>query len=147
MGDFFGLRTGVISRGFAILPRTMKPVDTSGHLPNRRVALWSYSSINDTRLILTDDLILFQAAVSLPPLKIGYANSVGWIAYQRNSMLLIKRFSPLLDSQFSDLGCNAEIYCGDRVIELETLSPFTHLIPGNLFVTLKVGRLFLILTL
>jgi hypothetical protein len=117
--------------GFAILPQTIKPSDTSGLLPNRSFALWPYSSINDPRLNLADDLIVLHATASLPPLKIGYANSAGWIAYYRNSMLLIKRFSPMLDRQFPDLGCNAEIYCGDQFVELETLSPFTAINPGR----------------
>ncbi len=117
--------------GTAIFPQTVLPVDTTGLLPNRNLALWSYTSLNDSRLSLADDLIAIKATSALPPLKIGYTNRAGWIAYYRNSILFIKQFFPHPDLPHPDFGCNVETYCGDQFIELETLSPITTLDPGQ----------------
>ena len=38
--------------GIAILPQTTHKLDAQGLLPNRNLSLWSYTSINDPRLIL-----------------------------------------------------------------------------------------------
>jgi hypothetical protein len=117
--------------GMAIFPQMGLPVDTAGLLPNRNLALWSYTSLNDSRLSLADDLIAIRATSALPPLKIGYTNRAGWIAYCRNSILFIKHFFPLPDLPHPDFSCNVETYCGDQFIELETLSPITTVDPGQ----------------
>ncbi len=39
-----------------------------------------YARINDPRLSLGDEFILFEAD-ALPPFKIGYFNPHGWLAY------------------------------------------------------------------
>ncbi len=60
--------------GTVILPQLVGNADQQGLLNNRIMALWPYTHINDTRLILRDDLILFHAKPDLPMLKIGYFN-------------------------------------------------------------------------
>ena len=32
---------------------------------------------------------------------------------------------------YPDNNCNAEMYCGDQFVELESLAPFTKLNPGD----------------
>jgi len=117
--------------GVAIFPQNTSTLDTAGLLPNRNLSLWSYASVNDPRLSMADDFITIKALPSLPPLKIGYANGAGWIAYIRNSLLFIKRFPPLSNQSYPDLGCNVESYIGDSFIELESLSPLTLVDPGQ----------------
>jgi len=117
--------------GTALFPQNISSVDPEGLLPNRNLALWSYTSLADPRLSLADDLITIKAQGVLPPLKIGYANNAGWIAYFRDSILFIKSFFPQTNLPHPDFGCNVETYCGDQFIELETLSPLTPLDPGQ----------------
>lgn len=115
--------------GRAILPQPIGPSD--GLQPNRHLTLWPYTRIQDRRLKLNDDWITLQAASSLPPCKIGYLNTHGWIAYQRDGVLFVKRFEVHASQPHPDRNCNVEVYCNDVLIELETLSPSVCLLAGK----------------
>jgi hypothetical protein len=95
------------------------------------LVFWSYTRVNDARLELNDDAIRVRARADLPPCKIGYFNRRGWIAYWRNNILFVKRFTPQIDQAHPDYNCNAEMYCNDEFIELETLAPLTRIAPGQ----------------
>lgn len=115
--------------GTAILPMPVGNVDTAGLLPNRQISLWPYTRINDPRLSLRDDYVIFKAD-ALPPFKMGYFNPHGWLAYWLDGVLFRKTFEVHTASLHPDNNCNAEIYCGDKFIELESLAPLTILNPG-----------------
>ena len=117
--------------GLAILPQHTLPLDESGLLPNRQIVLWPYARWQDPRLRLDDDYVLMRAEPLLPPCKIGYLNRNGWIAYWRSSVLFVKRFDPRFDEPHPDFGCNAEFYCNDTFIEMETIAPLVKLEPGQ----------------
>jgi hypothetical protein len=116
--------------GTAILPQPSGNADPDGLLPNRMLELWPYTLIHDPRLVLRDDFILLRASPSLPPVKLGYASTAGWLAYWRDGLLFRKSFDLHPGAAYPDGGCNAETYCGDRFIELETLGPLVTLAPG-----------------
>ena len=63
-------------------------------LPNRRFALWPYARWQDPRLDLRDDFIVFHARPALPPFKVGYLNTHGWLGYWRAGVFFRKRFDP-----------------------------------------------------
>jgi len=115
--------------GIAVLPQP-SAVDADNLLPNRRFALWPYASWQDARLDLRDDFILFHARPALPPFKIGYRNTHGWLGYWREGIFFCKRFDVPTDRAYPDFGCNAELYCNDMFVELETLGPLQLLQPG-----------------
>jgi hypothetical protein len=117
--------------GVAIMPQTVGPLDPSGLLPNRQLVLWPYTSWADPRLHLADDVLLIRAEPALPPCKVGYLNRSGWIGYRRAGVLFVKRFAPRVDLPHPDFGCNAEFYCGDRFIEMESIGPLSRLEPGQ----------------
>ncbi len=117
--------------GTAILPQPQGNSDPAGLLPNRLLELWPYTRIHDPRLVLRDDFILLRAAPSLPPVKLGFASAAGWLAYWREGILFRKSFDLHPGAAYPDGGCNAETYCGDRFIELETLGPLVTLPPGQ----------------
>ena len=119
--------------GTAILPQSIGIVDACGMLPNRNLALWPYTQINDTRLLFDDDFILINAGASLAHAKIGYYNPFGWLAYWLEGVLFRKTFDVNLNATYTDSGCNAEIYVDNNVIELETLGPLGRLEPGKSF--------------
>ncbi len=118
--------------GVGIFPQPAGNTDEAGLLPNRQITFWPYASVNDQRLSLNDDVILVRALPGLPPLKFGYFNRHGWTGYWLDGVLFVKRFeihnSPDI---FPDGGCNVESYCNDAFLELETLGPLTHLVPGG----------------
>lgn len=117
--------------GVAILPQLTRPLDRDGLLPNRQLVLWPYTRWKDARLSFDDDAILMRADPQLPPCKIGYFSHQGWVGYLRNGVLFRKTFEPRPAAPHPDFGCNAEFYCCDQFIEMETLAPLTRLEPGQ----------------
>ena len=116
--------------GTAILPMPVGNADAAGLLHNRQVSLWPYTRINDSRVTWDDQFVLFKADAMLPPFKIGYFNSTGWLAYWVDGVLFRKTFDVLSGLPHPDNNCNAEMYCGDQFVELESVAPLTKLLPG-----------------
>lgn len=102
---------------------------TDQRLPDRHVVVWPYTRWRDTRLHIDDDFIVVDAQASSAALKIGCL-SAGWIGYLRGDFGLIKRFDPQPDRPHPDRNCNAEVYCNQRFIELESLGASASLAPG-----------------
>lgn len=117
--------------GTVILPMPSGNADPGGLLHNRQLAIWPYTRINDPRLKLDDGFILFKADALLPPFKIGYFNSHGWMAYWLEDVVFRKTFDVHFGSPHPDNNCNAEMYCNDMFVELETLAPLGFLNPGD----------------
>jgi len=117
--------------GTAIVPQATGNVDEAGLLPNRNLVLWPYTQVNDPRIALRDDFILVRADVKVPALKLGCLSPQGWIGYWVEGNFFVKRFNqPQPAIAYPDHGCNVEIYCNDKFIELETLGPLINLEPG-----------------
>jgi hypothetical protein len=117
--------------GVAILPFQSETVDMNALLPNRHISLWPYSKINDPRLCFDDNFIFVSAKPDLPLFKVGTFNPRGWIAYWSQGVLFRKTFSVQTDETHPDNGCNAEIYCDEHFIELESLAPLVKLAAGS----------------
>jgi hypothetical protein len=117
--------------GTVILPLPIENIDPFGLQPNRQISLWPYTRINDPRIKLHDRFILVKADSMLPPLKIGSFNPHGWLAYWVDGILFRKSFEVISGSPYPDNNCNAEIYCGDQFVELESLAPLRVLKPGE----------------
>lgn len=119
--------------GVALLPQPVGNVDPAGLLANRQLSIWPYSKVDDRRLILRDDFILIKADPKVTsdssPIKVGYFNPQGWMAYWLDGILLVKRFAPVAGAPHPDGGCNTESYCNHKFLELETLSPLVALPP------------------
>lgn len=114
--------------GKAIIPQP-EPLDS--FLPNRLFSFWPYTRLNDDRLHLGDDYVVVDAKPALPPMKIGSYIDKGWVAYWLEGTLVVKQFSSGVGQSFPDGGCNVEVYCNDRFIELESLGPLIQLDPGE----------------
>jgi hypothetical protein len=117
--------------GTAILPLQAEDVDSEGLLPDRGISLWPYSKIHDPRLQIEDEAILVSTAPKLPLFKIGTFNPRGWLAYWNDDILFRKKFTIEMNSIYPDRGCNAEIYCDEHFIELESLAPLMILAAGS----------------
>lgn len=116
--------------GTAILPMPVGNADPAGLLHNRQFSLWPYARINDPRVNWGDDFILFKADAILPPFKIGYFNPHGWLAYWLDGVLFRKSFDVQIGLPHPDNNCNAEMYCNNLFVELESIAPFVKLSPG-----------------
>jgi hypothetical protein len=115
--------------GTAILPMPVGFADRAGLLHNRQFSFWPYTRLNDPRLKLDDSVILFKADPLLPPFKLGYFNPHGWLAYWLDGVLFRKTFDVHAGLPHPDNNCNAEMYCNDQFVELESLGPLTTLPP------------------
>jgi len=98
--------------------------------PNRTLVLWPYTSWDDPRIRIRDGLVTVDA-VGGDELKLGSFDEAGWVAYARDGIALVCRFTPALGEAHPDLGCNVETYCGPRYLELEVLGPLRVLEPGD----------------
>jgi len=116
--------------GTVIFPQPVGNADKNGLLNNRILVLWPYTHIDDPRLILRDDFILIHAIPNQTPFKIGYSNPHGWIAYWLDGILFRKKYDVSFGATYPDNGCNAESYCNDRFVELESLGPLVKLEAG-----------------
>ena len=110
------------------------PLPPAGEEPSRRpnqlVVLWPYTSGSDERLQIGDHRLTVSARPDRP-MKVGCLSSTGTAGYLRDGLLVVLRFDPARGSVHADLGCNLEIYCDDRTIELESLGPLVALAPGE----------------
>lgn len=128
--------------GTVILPMPVGSVDPVGLLANRQFSFWPYSLINDPRLKLDDRFVLFKADALLPPFKMGYFNPHGWIAYWLDGVLFRKTFDVHVGLTHPDNNCNAEIYCNDQFVELESLAPLIKMNPGDSVIHVETWELF-----
>ena len=111
--------------GTAILPQTQ--TDT-GLLPNRSLALWSYTDMSNSNVKWGRNFIQIHADMK-SPFKIGFPNPRGWLAYWLNGTLFVKHADYDPQAEYYDFGCSSECYCNDQFIELETLAPISKIAP------------------
>lgn len=128
--------------GIVVAPMPVGNRDPDGLLPNRQISLWPYTRIRDERLHWEDDFILIQARPDLPAFKIGYYNPHGWLAYWIGGVLFRKVFELHPDAPHPDGNCNAEIYCNDQFVELESLGPLVPIAPGRQVQAVETWELF-----
>ncbi|MHB1483599.1 MAG: hypothetical protein ACYCYI_02955 [Saccharofermentanales bacterium] len=102
-------------------------------LPNRTVALWSYSKMNDPRVHWLDKYIMLEQDVKAKtPFKVGLPVPDGWVAYANFGQLFVKRFDFIEDADYPDFGlCSFETYTNSEMTELESLSPLWLVEPGD----------------
>lgn len=115
--------------GIAIMPHQAPP--PQAYLPNRSIIFWPYTRYNDSRLKLDEPYILVDSKQGSSPFKIGLLNHEGWLGYLRNDQMFIKRFDPQVSRAHVDFNCNAEVYCNDQFLELETIGPLVKLNSGQ----------------
>jgi hypothetical protein len=117
--------------GTVVLPMPVGNTDPAGLLHNRQFSFWPYARINDPRLKLNDHFVFFKAQALLPPFKLGYFNKHGWLSYYLDGIVFRKLFDVQASLPHPDNNCNAEMYCNDQFVELESLGPVMMLPPGG----------------
>lgn len=128
--------------GVAVLPQVSEDVDPDGVLPNRRLTLWPYTDINSPYIDWGNHFIQVHARVKNGPLKIGFPNPAGWLAYVVDQTLFVKLAVYLPQATYPDFGSSSECYCQPEFIELETLGPLTRLGPGETVTHREIWRLY-----
>ena len=119
--------------GEAIVPNEpFAPYSSETLLPTRSVALWSYTDFTDPRWRFEKDFIGLRCDPEIPhQQKFGVLNRRGWVAYQTDDLLFVKRFLPAGAANYPDMNSNTEVYTAGGFIELESLSPLKPVEPGE----------------
>jgi hypothetical protein len=99
--------------------------------PVRPLVLWGYTNMVDPRFTWGQRYIQMSQDPTAPlPQKFGIWNSLGWAAYVNGDRVFVKRFACQAGAAYPDMGCNAEFYTNQRMLEAESLGPLTRLEPG-----------------
>ncbi len=113
--------------GKEIIPFTQR--DT-GLLPNRLMALWPYTKLDDSRIYFGEKYIVLQQNPGMVhPLKIGISNEKGWAVYFNHNHLFVKYYTHHMQARYPDFGVSYETYTNNLMLEMETLSPVGLLEP------------------
>ena len=96
--------------------------DKKGFLPNRTMALWSYSNLRDERFELTDSYAtLRHDRKAETAFKVGFNATDGYVVYAAGNQLLRKSFESYEDIHYPDYCCNFETYTNRHFLECELL--------------------------
>jgi hypothetical protein len=122
--------TVVAPGGREIIPEIVEGPEL---LPNRSVALWTYSRMNDPRVTWGARYhFLDEDSAATGPFKMGLPVEAGWAAYANHGQLFVKRFEYDDEAEYPDFGlCSYETYTNAGMLEMETLSPMWDLEPGD----------------
>lgn len=86
--------------------------------------------MNDCRVYWGDKFITLRQNPDVEePFKFGISNEAGWAAYFNEGQLFLKRYNHEADAPYPDYGVSYETYVTDFMMEMETLSPLTTLLP------------------
>jgi hypothetical protein len=127
--------------GIEIVPQI---VEGPTLLPNRTLALWTYSKMNDPRVTWGGRFILLaQDPAAKGPFKIGLPVDAGWAAYANYGQLFVKRFEYDDEAEYPDFGMSSyETYTSAEMLEMESLSPMWDLEPSDSAEHVEVWSLF-----
>lgn len=117
----------------------LSSVDT-GFLPNRNLVFWPYSDLTDDRFF-TDGKKVTLDWKDRPPFKLGARVDDGKLVIRTKGLVFTKRFGCVDGAEYPDMQCNAELYTNELMFEVESLSPYTELAPGESAVHTEVWTL------
>ncbi|MBR5371272.1 MAG: hypothetical protein IK130_03555 [Oscillospiraceae bacterium] len=121
--------TGLASGGIEFIPLSRKQ---TGFLPNRTMALWSYSQIADPRFTLKDECaVLRHDQQASAPFKAGFNVADGYVVYAAGNQVFRKSFEPYGDCSYPDFGCNFETYTNKLFLEIELLGALREYAAGE----------------
>jgi hypothetical protein len=133
--------------GVAILPQPTALSDPDGLTPNRQIALWPYTEINNPHITWGDRFIFIKATMTGGALKLGFPNPSGWLAYHYGQTLFVKKAAFRPDSEYLDQGSSSQCYCNPHFLELETLGPRTTIAPDESVTHREVWEVYANITL
>lgn len=111
--------TGLASGGTEFIPLCS---ENKGFLPNRTMALWSYSDIQDNRFCLTDSYAtLRHDPKAEKAFKVGFNVADGYVVYVAGDQVFKKTFAGYAETNYPDYCCNFETYTNRHFLECELL--------------------------
>ena len=117
--------------GRATVPLHRHEVPSPG-TPHRAFALWGTATLGDPRLTLEKDALTVRQDGSVEDyFKLGIYSDEGRVDFENLGQRLTVTFTPHPIGEYTDLGCNIELYANPRMQEVETLGVFRTLAPGD----------------
>ena len=121
--------TGLAAGGIEVIPLCK---DDNGFLPNRTMALWSYSDVKDERFELNNGYALVkQDSKKKNPFKAGFNVTGKQIVYIKDQQVLKVTFDDYKKIEYPDFCCNFETYTNDLFLECEILGELKTYQPGE----------------
>lgn len=117
--------------GMAIIPLPAKIPHTERLTHNQEWSIWGYTDFSDPRWTLGSRYVFFRQDTTRGPNKLGMAHREGWVGYQLDGFLFVKRFDRVEGADYPDAGMNFETFSNEDFLEVETLGPLTVLQPGE----------------
>ena len=119
--------------GYMPIPKASSQSETL--CASGQINLWDYTLLSDPAFAWRSEWVEFHQNRTLSKQKVGTFLRNPWLAYRLKESLVIKTFEfnkeDLSASDFPDLGSNIEVYFDTSMLELEGLSPWTELKPGE----------------
>ena len=112
--------------GTAIIPLVGDDTTPSA---NRYLVLWPYTSLEDSRVTLAEDVLELRASDG-PPIKFGVGPAPGRLGYFRDDFVFVKEIEPALDRAVPDFGAVGQVYLGQGFCELESVGGLVDLSDG-----------------
>lgn len=132
---------GPEKRGFSVWPITCVAPNGIQHIPLRyaesgpaplhKISTWYYTSLGDSRASYTRTGITLKHAVAESLYKIGIGHPVCPITYTNKGVTFEKSFEICPDMEYPDGNVSYETYMCDHMVEMESLSPFYTVEPGD----------------
>lgn len=119
--------------GTAIIP--LRGEDTAPQA-NRNLVLWPYTSTEDSRVMLRDDVLAIKANEG-PLNKFGVGPAPGRLGYYREGWLFIKEIEGATGRTVPDFGAAGQVFVGMGFCELESMGGLVRLGDGNQAVLLE----------
>lgn len=115
--------------GVEVVPMPNRP---TGLLHNRKLTLWDYARMNDTRVTWGDKyIILRQNPDAEGPFKFGIDSQHGWAAYFNHGDVFLKKFDIIEGADYPDEGMCFETYTNPIFLEMESLGALKRVKPGE----------------
>ena len=128
--------------GQAIIPLPPRMPHADLFVPTQNWSFWSYTVLNDPRLVFGRDFVFVRQEAERPPNKIGLMQREGWVAYQRDDLLFVKYFDAIANTEYPDNQVNFECYTNGEMLEVESLGPLVLLQPGESVSRTEIWKLF-----
>lgn len=117
--------------GTCIIPLPSRIAHTARLTHNQEWSIWGYTDFSDGRWTLGPRYVFFRQDRRRGPGKLGIAHREGWVAYQLDEFVLVKRFQWTEGARYPDGGVNFETFSNEEMLEVETLGPLVTLKPGK----------------
>ncbi len=114
--------------GMEIVPQ---PTTNTHFLPNRQIALWSYTNMADERAVWGEKYLTLSQKPIERCYKIGINSEHNFAMYLNHGDLFVKKFDLVKGGTYTDGGMPFETYTNKLFLEMESLGEYKILKKGE----------------